>query len=190
MSSTLARLVREEDVEQQPPRLVDGALFDLAHARLVLGHVRDRERALRNIVHAVRLGGWVLIEDVDFLWTELGEQPLYPEDRMTPYFHVWSEVVRLMRERGYAVHFGRRLAGVLRSAGLELVAGEAVMTIGDASLQRAMRLTIERFATELVAMGRLSEDALHACLCVMDEPDLLFTGSPMFSVWGRRREHS
>ena len=70
-----------------------------------------------------------------------------------------------------------------------LAAGEAVMTIGDAALQRAMRLTIERFATELVAAGRLAEAEVRACLCVMDEPDLLFTSSPMFSVWGRRAEH-
>jgi SAM-dependent methyltransferase len=183
-------LVRREDVEQAVPGLVDGELFDLAHARLVLGHVRDRERALDNIVQAVRPGGWVLIEDVDFLWTELGAQPLFPEQAMGPYIRVWSEVVRLMHERGYAVHFGRGLAGLMRSVGLELVAGEALMTIGDASLQRAMQLTIERFAAELVAAGRLAEDDVHACLRVMDEPDLVFTGSPMFSVWGRRPQRS
>lgn len=85
-----------------------------------------------------------------------------------------------MNERGYAVHFGRRLAGVLRRAGLELVQGEAVMTIGDASLQLAMRLTIGRFATELVAAGRLAQSEVRACLRVMDDPDLVFTGSPMF----------
>jgi SAM-dependent methyltransferase len=178
--------VRQEDVEHQSPRLADGGLFDLAHARLVLGHLRDRERALRNIVHAVRPGGWVLIEDVDFLWTELGEQPLHPEQATAPYFRVWSEVVRSMNERGYGVHFGRRLAGQLRSIGLELVAGEAVMAIGNPSLQRAMRLTIERFATELVDEGRLDDGELRACLRVMDDPELIFTGSPMFSVWGRR----
>lgn len=181
-------LVHREDVEQAVPGLVDGQLFDLAHARLVLGHVGNRARALDNIVQAVRPGGWVLIEDVDFLWTELGEQPLYPTQGGPAYFHVWSEVVSLMRERGYAVHFGRRLAGLMRTVGLELVAGEAVMTIGDTSLQRAMRLTIERFAEELIAAGRLAQDEVHACLRVMDEPDLVFTGSPMFSVWGRRPE--
>lgn len=181
-------VVHREDVGQAVPGLVDGELFDLAHARLVLGHVHDRERALANIVQAVRPGGWLLIEDVDFLWTELGEQPLFPEQAMGPYFRVWSEVVRLMRERGYAVHFGRSLAGLMRDVGLELVAGEAVMTIGDASLQRAMRMTIERFAAELVVAARLAEDEVRACLRVMDDPDLVFTGSPMFSVWGRRPE--
>ena len=41
------------------------ATFDLVHARLVLIHVPEQERALQHIVRAVRPGGWLLIEDFD-----------------------------------------------------------------------------------------------------------------------------
>ncbi len=39
--------------------------FDLAHARLVMIHVPERERALENMVKALKPGGWLVIEDFD-----------------------------------------------------------------------------------------------------------------------------
>jgi len=177
--------LRREDIAERIPEGSDGRPFDIAHARLVLGHVARPTQALQNSVRAVRPGGFVLIEEVDFFWTELGAQPLYPSEHIEPYFKVWSVIVATMRERGYAVHWGRHLAGALREAGLEHVAGEAALSIGDQALQRAMRLTIERFALPLTDSGRLSADEVAACLRTMDEPSLLFTGSPIFSIWGR-----
>jgi SAM-dependent methyltransferase len=178
--------VRPEDVVERVPTSAHGQPFDFAHARLVLGHVTRPERALENVIRALRPGGWVLIEDADFLWTEIGEQPLYPTSHMQPYFSVWREVVTNMSERGYAVHWGRRLASAMRDAGLERVAGEAVMSVGDPALQRAMRMTIERFGGPLVEAGRMRKSELAACLSALDDPALLFTSSPTFSVWGRR----
>lgn len=74
----------------------------------------------------------------------------------------------------------------MRDAGLEDVRGEAVMELGNSALQHAMRLTIERFAAQLEASGAVPRDAITACLAVVDDPSLVFTGSPMFSIWGRR----
>ncbi len=39
--------------------------FDLVHARLVLVHVAERDKALRSMVQALRPGGWLLVEDAD-----------------------------------------------------------------------------------------------------------------------------
>ena len=39
--------------------------FDLAHERLVLMHIPEREAALRSMVASVRPGGWLLVEDFD-----------------------------------------------------------------------------------------------------------------------------
>lgn len=54
--------VRVHDVGTEEPPM-EG--FDLVHARLVLVHVPDRERALRSMVKALRPGGRLLIEDGD-----------------------------------------------------------------------------------------------------------------------------
>ena len=49
--------------------------FDLAHARAVLQHVPEREQALANMVAATKPGGWVVIEDVDWLVFDSQELP-------------------------------------------------------------------------------------------------------------------
>ncbi|OPG01377.1 hypothetical protein B1R27_37245 [Streptomyces sp. GKU 895] len=41
------------------------ACFDLVHARAVIGHLPDRDEALRRLAAATRPGGWVVIEDFD-----------------------------------------------------------------------------------------------------------------------------
>ena len=50
------------DVGRDPPPVQD---FDLVHARLVLVHVARRDQALRSMVHALRPGGWLVVEDAD-----------------------------------------------------------------------------------------------------------------------------
>src|SRR4051812_29968382 len=61
--------VRRLDVGREP--LPEGE-FDLVHARLVLGHLAERERelALTSMIKALKPGGVLLVEDADFLWTD------------------------------------------------------------------------------------------------------------------------
>jgi SAM-dependent methyltransferase len=54
--------IRTHDVALEPP---PGESFDLVHARLVLVHVPERERAFRNMLSALKPGGWLVIEDAD-----------------------------------------------------------------------------------------------------------------------------
>jgi SAM-dependent methyltransferase len=54
--------VREHDVAADEP---PAESFDLVHARLVLVHVTDRDRALDHAVRSLRPGGCLLLEDVD-----------------------------------------------------------------------------------------------------------------------------
>jgi SAM-dependent methyltransferase len=178
--------VREEDVSDELGVSADGALFDLVHARLVLGHVPDRARALANIAAVVRPGGFVLIEEADFVWADVGELPMHPPSVSAACFGVWRAVVEHMHERGYDVRFGRRLASALRDAGFVDVAGEAVIPVGDADLTEAMRLTLARFGEAMVREGKLEAGALAACLEALQSRATTFTASPTFSVWGRR----
>jgi ubiquinone/menaquinone biosynthesis C-methylase UbiE len=54
--------VRGHDVARDDP---PAETFDLVHARLVLMHLPDRERALRSMIAALRPGGRLLLEDAD-----------------------------------------------------------------------------------------------------------------------------
>jgi ubiquinone/menaquinone biosynthesis C-methylase UbiE len=50
-----------EVTRDEPP----AETFDLVHARLVLVHLSDRDRALQLMISMLRPGGWLLIEDAD-----------------------------------------------------------------------------------------------------------------------------
>jgi SAM-dependent methyltransferase len=178
--------VRREDIAEQVPASPKAGGFDRIHARLVLGHIARPEIALRNILAGLRPGGVALIEDADFLWSDVGELPSYPESAAHTCFGVWRATVKYMQSRGYAVHWGRRLAATMRAVGFEQVCGEAVMLVGNASLQAGMRMTIQRFAPALVERRRLTQAELDACLTTLADPQLTFTGSPTFSIWGSR----
>ena len=134
--------------------------YDLVHARLVFGHLADRKRALARLIHATRPGGWLLLEEVDFMWTDVGMQPICPERYCEPYIRVWKAAVAYMKERGFDGHWGRHLAPFLREAGLRDVAGEASMLIGDSDLTLAMRLTVGRLGPALIEGGSVSVKAL------------------------------
>ncbi|MEO6601979.1 MAG: methyltransferase domain-containing protein, partial [Polyangiaceae bacterium] len=160
--------------------------FDIVHARLVIGHVRDKDAALRNILRCTRSAGQVLIEDVDFLWTDVGTQPVYPERHQAVYSEVWASAVRYMEQNGFEVHFGRRLAGLLRTTGFERVGGRVTMHVGDPDVTRAMRFTVARFGPALLNSGSVSAAALRAFDDLMASPDIIFTGSPTFSIWATK----
>lgn len=99
--------VRTHDVgAEEPP----GRGFDLVHARLVLVHVPDRERALRSMIDALRPGGRLLIEDAD-----PALQPLTCPDEHGPEERLANRLRqgfrRLLAERGADLSYGRRLRG-------------------------------------------------------------------------------
>lgn len=99
--------VRRHDlVRDDPPE----GPFDLVHARLVLVHLADRDRALQTMIDALRPGGVLLVEDAD-----PGLQPLACPDERGPDERLANAVRRgfraLLAERGADLAYGRRLPG-------------------------------------------------------------------------------
>jgi ubiquinone/menaquinone biosynthesis C-methylase UbiE len=56
--------VRQHDIVADP---IEEAAFDLVHARLVLEHLRERDQVLDKLARALRPGGWLVVEDVDYV---------------------------------------------------------------------------------------------------------------------------
>src|SRR5205823_2770569 len=98
----------------EPP---EGGGFDLVHARLVLVHVTDRERALRTMADSLRPGGWLLVEDAD-----PALQPLICLDEYGPEQALANKLRSgfrtLLASRGADLGYGRKLPRLLREAGL------------------------------------------------------------------------
>ena len=60
------------------------------------------------------------------------------------------------------------------------------MLVGNRALQESMALTIKRFAPALLQEGTVDPAGVAACLAALDDPRVIFTGSPIFSVLGKR----
>ena len=51
--------------------------YDLAHCRALLLHLADPRQAVRNMAAALRPGGWLLIEDADYV-SLVAANPAHP----------------------------------------------------------------------------------------------------------------
>jgi SAM-dependent methyltransferase len=158
------------------------AWFDLAHARALLQHLDRRTQALANMVGATRPGGWVVIEDVDWLVFERQELP-------EP-FAILSRTVLAssVGAYGYDGYWGRRMLAALRGAGLEAVEsrGKVVTMHGATPSAEWYVLALERSAPALVADGQLDAGLVAEALAQARDPDFAVLGPLTISAWGRR----
>jgi SAM-dependent methyltransferase len=174
--------VRRLDVLTDP---LPAAAFDLVHARHVIGHLPDRASALRRLAAALRPGGWMLVEDFDFRWAELGDWPCDPVDAGPVLGRVWGATLEVMRTGSYDGGWSWRAPAGLRAAGLAEVAGEARAPIGDGAFTQMIHLSVLRFRDDVIARGMAAAD-VDRCLEVLGDPGSCLTAAPLVSVWGRR----
>jgi SAM-dependent methyltransferase len=165
----------------EPP---DGP-FDLVHARLVLTHVPERERALRSMVRALRPGGWLLVEDAD-----PALQPLICPDEFGPAQLLANRLRRgfrtLMAGRGADLEFGRTLPRLLRSAGLEMVQADAFFPITSPACTELEIATVRQIRDRLVAAGLATDGEVDQHLVNVAGGELDLATAPLISTWGRR----
>ena len=171
--------VREHDITKDPlPR----DHFDLVHARGVLQHIPAREQVLDRMIEAARPGGWIAVEDAD--WITFEEQ-LVPE----PFRRVTSEMTRLhAAARGWDPRFGRRLLALFESRGLEAVACEGAMWTmrGGCDSAEWYVLAVEYAGPILVSAGRIAQADLDAALAQARRPDFAIASPLAVACWGRK----
>ena len=130
--------VLEHDVAADPP---PAGPFDLVHARLVLVHVPERDRALANMVAALRPGGMLVLEDAD-----PALQPLSCLEETGPAQVLANRLRRgfrtLLAERGVDLAYGRSLPRRLREAGLTEVAADASFPVSDPACNQLELATV------------------------------------------------
>ncbi|MFG2355745.1 methyltransferase domain-containing protein [Streptomyces sp. NPDC048521] len=174
--------VRVHDVGTgQPPE--EG--FDLVHARLVLVHVPDRERALRSMVQALRPGGRLLIEDAD-----PALQPLICPDEYGPEQRLANRLRQgfrsLLAERGADLSYGRKLPRLLREAGLHEVEADAYFPVTSPACTALEAATVRQIRDRLVAAGLATDEEIDRHLANVEAGDMDLATAPMISAWGRK----
>ena len=174
--------VRVHDVgAEEPP----GDEFDLVHARMVLSHVPDRERALRSMIKALRPGGRLLVEDVD-----PALQPLLCPDEHGPEQQQANRlrdgVRALLADHGTDLSFGRRLPRLLREAGLCRVAADAYFPVASPACADLESATIRELRDQLVTAGVATDQDIDRHLANVTTGCLDLAATPMISAWGRK----
>ncbi|MFI1208214.1 methyltransferase domain-containing protein [Streptomyces sp. NPDC020802] len=174
--------LRVHDVgADEPP----GEGFDLVHARLVLAHVPDRERALHSMIRALRPGGRLLVEDADPTM-----QPLACPDERGPEQQLANRLRHAVRdalaERGVEPAYGRRLPRLLREAGLRQVEAEAYFPITASACRALESETVGQVRDQLVAAGLATDQDIDRHLANVAAGGMDLTTAPLISAWGRK----
>jgi SAM-dependent methyltransferase len=172
--------VRQADVTAEPLP-ADG--FDLVHTRLVLEHLPARDAALRSMATAVRPGGWILLEEFDWVTAGVVQPPSEVHHRVT------DAVLGFLVSRGYDPQYGRKQPGLLRGAGFTDVATHARSVQVHADPERgvpAWELLVDQLAPGLLAQGLVSRDDLDAFHALWHDGVHDCLAPLMMSTWGRR----
>ncbi|MET7428553.1 methyltransferase [Streptomyces flaveolus] len=174
--------VRVHDVgAEEPP----GEGFDLVHARLVLVHVPDRERALRNMIKALRPGGRLLIEDADPALQPLTCPDEYgPEQRLAN--RLRQGFRKLLADRGADLSYGRKLPRLLREAGLHGVEADAYFPVASPACTALEAATVRQIRDRLVAAGLATDAEIDQHLANVETGTMDLATAPMISAWGRK----
>jgi len=157
--------------------------FDLAHARLVMIHVPERERALESMVKSLKPGGWLVIEDFD----TASLQPDAHVNRFeTPL--PTSEAVRKYLTRHQDGYYGRRLHGRFRELGLLEVSAEARMVMFDRANGGAdlMRVNFEQIGADVIAAGLITRQQIDADLATLERDDFAIPSPILWCVIGKK----
>jgi SAM-dependent methyltransferase len=173
--------VLQADVGKDAPPEVP---FDLIHARLVLTHVPERQRALEAMVASLAPGGVLVLEDAD-----VSLQPLASLDD-TEQGALANKVRRAFRElltqREAELSVGRRLPRQLRELGLDDVQAEAWFPLVDERSQRIEQLTVGLLRGKLLAAGLLEVHELDEHQANLAHGLVSVVQPPLVGCWGRR----
>ena len=159
--------------------------YDLVHARLLLVHLPERERVLDSLVRSLRPGGWVVIEDFDNMFLDVGSAAT-PEQATVR--KVALAFKRLLEGRGADLAYARRLPDLLRARGLRDVAGEGriVFGTGGSAASRLAAANYSQVAEEMIGQNLCTSGELRSALELLADPDFGVATHLLISAWGRR----
>jgi SAM-dependent methyltransferase len=159
--------------------------FDLVHARLILGHLPTGNQVVQHLLAALKPGGWILLEEMDFV----SLTPTCSEERIVSLFEkLLAAHHQVLRSRGFDPFYGRHVFGHLRSHGLSELGtqGRASVCCGGSAEAIALRLSYEHIRKELLVPGDVTPQELDQVLALLDDPGFIFVSQLIMAVWGRR----
>jgi trans-aconitate methyltransferase len=181
-TSLLGALDEEPNVEVVCGDVLDIELpersLDLVHTRLVLMHIPERRRALERIVSWLRPGGWLVVEELDWMAT-LSD---LDADRVA-LFRAFNDALPTID-----FECGRALLGELRAAGLLDTTADLRVDVveGATPLARWEQLSIQALTEEALSAGTVTAEQIEAHLARLSDPDSRGLGWTWVGARGRR----
>jgi SAM-dependent methyltransferase len=161
--------------------------FDLIHARLVLIHVADPWRAIRRLIAALKLGGWLMIEDFD---PSVADRSLPCADGAAAglTIKVFQAMRTLMQDRGLDVEFARNLYANFAAMGLVAVGMEGHMGVrpGGSDGARLDLANLCQIRDEAIARRLLTASEIDQMAALLQSKAFAVLSPVMFSAWGQR----
>jgi SAM-dependent methyltransferase len=150
--------------------------FDLVHSRCALMHVRDRRRALQRMVTWLRPGGWLVVEELDWM-AAMSD----PDRNRVAVFEALRDALPEMDFES-----GRALLGDLAAAGLiDTTADVRVDVIeGATALAHWEQRSVRALAEDAVDTG--TADEIEAHIRRLDDPNYRGLGFTWVGACGRR----
>jgi ubiquinone/menaquinone biosynthesis C-methylase UbiE len=157
--------------------------FDVAYSRFLLCHLPDPAAGLEHLVRAVRPGGVVAVQDIDYTGGFC-----HPPSRA--YDASWDLYPRVAEHVGGDPRLGRRLPAMFAEAGLEGIGVHIEQPAGfDADTKLLTALTFEGIADTAVGAGLANagdlDELLHELHAFAARPETMLTLPRMVQVWGR-----
>jgi SAM-dependent methyltransferase len=191
LDTTVLRELKRPNLEVRTHDVLTDELpagqFDLVHARLLLAWLADHQRGLRRMLAALRPGGCMLIEEMDF-------QSIAPDGGLDSATRaLFARVIEahhavLREQHAFDPFCGRGLDRALSTAGLARVGSEGRLSIwrGGQPGGVVWRLTLIQLREQMIAHGRVTADDIDTLIELCDDPRLAFMSQATIGAWGYR----
>lgn len=174
--------VRRHDILRDE---LEAAAYDLVHCRALLLHLPDPALALRRMAAAVRPGGWLLVEDADYV-TMVAADPDHP--RAPAFDRAVADLCTTLRTAGLVdLLFGRRLFALVSDLGLTQLRADTTTALrhGGGPEADLLRRSVQRSVCALGG-GSVCAGGFEAVIAATRDPSFGFLDALSVAVCGRQ----
>jgi SAM-dependent methyltransferase len=175
--------IRQHDIIKDD---LDMGHYDLVHCRCLLMHLSEPEKALKRMANAVRPGGWLMIEELDYgsvLSTDV------VNTSATTFTSTLRNLYDFLRKRSILdPYFGRQVRHLVEQLEFIEVGQEGWnrMIRGGEPYTRWSAMTLQAAAKPMIAAGLLTQEHYDSVQRLLLDPAFHFPGTTIFTAWGRR----
>jgi len=160
--------------------------YDLVHCRNLLMHLPEPEKGLKRMANALRPGGWLLIEEMDY-------GSILSVDITNPSAAAYTAILRagwdfLRKSNILDPYFGRRVRSLVEQLQFIDVGQEGLTRVnrGGDPFSRLDLMTLQASAKPMIDAGLVTQEQHESGQRSLSDPDFYYPGGTLFAAWGRR----